>query len=271
MCCFNRRDITERIIHQVSDFGSPHFNIELVVVDDSSFDGTAEMLERVKKEYEGALSIQVVKGSGDLFWSKSMSVGERYVSDHTNGILWLNDDVDLYPMAFDMLNGYINQYPRSILVGQCYDPLNQKPSFGGFISSHRNPMKLTGVVAVDCAQPIDTFCGNFVYVPKEIAAVIGGIDGEYEHGLGDLDYGYRATRSGETALSLPGFIGECTKDDLPSFEGRLQSLRFWNSRKKSPIRSQIRFLRKFGGILWLLWFVAPYVRILLFGRRTRLD
>jgi GT2 family glycosyltransferase len=263
--------MTERIICQVQEFGSPYFKIELIVVDDNSTDGTQEMLQRVKQEYENAMDIRIIEGSGNWFWSKSMSVCEQYVSVGTTGSLWLNDDVDLYPTAFEKLNDFIDQSPRTIFVGQCYDPLKKRLSFGGYKSTHRNPMKITRVVALDRAQLLDTFCGNFVYIPSDIAAFIGGIDGEYEHGLGDLDFGYRATRAGVVALAMPGFIGECTKDELPKLQSRIQIIRFWNSRKKSPMRSQIRFLRKFGGALWPLWFVAPYVRILLFSRRARID
>jgi GT2 family glycosyltransferase len=271
MTCHNRVALTQRILHQIVDFGSKYFNFEIVIVDDGSVDGTSEMLAEFKKINEKDFLVTIIQGAGNWYWSKSMQIAQLNVSQKAGALLWLNDDVDLYEDSFSTLNHFIDLYPECVLVGQCYDPVRQRESFGGFENSSRNPLKLTRKTAIDSIESIDTFCGNFVYIPSRISALVGTVDGEFQHGHGDLDYGYRVTKSGENAYCLPGFIGECSKDEEPELLNRRQALAYWNSRKKSPIRSQIRFLRRHDGIFWPIWFVTPYLRIIVQGRKTRLD
>jgi len=271
MSCHNRRDFTHRILKQIANIGTPYFKIEIIVVDDGSSDGTAEMLRDFKLLHLNIVSVTIISGPGNWFWSKSMHTAETAANDESEAILWLNDDVNLYEDSFLRLRSYVDLYPEYILVGQCYDPLRERESFGGFKNVSKNPLKLTRVIASDQIEQIDTFCGNFVYVPKQVHERVGLIDGEFEHGHGDLDYGYRVSKSGEKAFSIPGFIGECSKDAEPEVLNRRQAIHYWNSRKKSPIRSQIRFLKRHGGILWPVWCVSPYIRILVKGNRASLN
>jgi len=271
MACHNRKALTQQVLQQVVDFGTKHFELEFVIVDDGSTDGTSEMLQQFKRVHIKDFSITIVRGTGDWYWSKSMQVAQLSATQQSGALLWLNDDVDLYEDSFAKLKFYSDMYPNDVLVGQCYDPLRKKASFGGFRNSSTNPLKLIRQTAIESIMPVDTFCGNFVYIPSPVRSLIGTIDGEFEHGYGDLDYGYRVTKAGKKAYCFPGYVGECSKDDEPKLSNRRQALAYWNSKKKSPIRSQIKFLKRHGGLSWPIWLVTPYLRLLVHGRKTRLN
>jgi len=264
--CHNRRNLTERILNQILANGTKYFSITVIVVDDFSTDGTAEMLKNFQSKNKKYILVKVINGEGDWYWSKSMSIAESYVQDED--ILWLNDDVDLYPDSFLKLSKFVSSRPHSILVGQCFDPLNREPSFGGFLNESRNPLKLIRQTAYEKELIVDTFCGNFVFVPHDLRRLVGPIDEKFQHGYGDLDYGYRAKNSGVGILCMPGFVGECREDSLPNLRGRFATLKYWNSTKKCPPKSQVRFLMRHAGVTWPIWFIVPYVRIILLGEKA---
>jgi GT2 family glycosyltransferase len=271
IACHNRAFHTERVLRQISSFATDYFQVEIIVVNDGSSDSTAEKVEKFRLSQEHLIPVKVIEGSGNWYWSKSMAIAEANVSVDSSAVLWLNDDVDLATDSFSRLLDCIELNPNSILVGQCFDHIRGVPSFGGFKNESKNPLKLLRVTADQAPIKIDTFCGNFVYIPKLIRSKVGSIDGKFQHGLGDLDYGYRVKKMGLTSLSIPGFVGMCSKDPLPKLDRRIEMLTYWNSTKKSPIKSQVHFLRKHGGSLWLLWLIAPYLRILVLGSQADLS
>jgi len=266
IACHNRKNLTERALQQVLDYGRQYFNFEFVIVDDGSTDGTSDMLEEFQKANCKDYAISIIRGNGDWYWSKSMQIAQLNATQQSCALLWLNDDVDLYEDSFAKLKIYSDTYPNDVLVGQCYDPIRKTASFGGFLNRSTNPLKLIRQTAIESIMPVDTFCGNFVYIPSQVRLLIGTVDGEFEHGHGDLDYGYRVTKAGKKAYCFPGYVGECSKDDEPKLSNRRQAFAYWNSKKKSPMRSQIKFFKRHGGLFWPVWFVTPYLRLLLHGR-----
>lgn len=100
----NRRKITERFIDCLA--AQTHANYHLILIDDGSTDGTAEM---VQDRIDGAT---VIKGSGEWWWAGSLQQGINWLERHGAGeqdiIAFANDDttfeVDFLQRAADILD-----------------------------------------------------------------------------------------------------------------------------------------------------------------------
>ena len=101
MTVHNRRDITEACLRSLDvAAGIAGVALRRVIVDDGSTDGTAELLEDLRRDDD-----VFVRGPGDLFWQAHARRGfaelERLAQfDH---LLLLNDDAVLYPSGLQTL------------------------------------------------------------------------------------------------------------------------------------------------------------------------
>jgi hypothetical protein len=79
-------------------------------------------------------------------------------------------------------------------------------------------------------------------------------------------YGLCAKQAGIKVLVVPGFVGVCDKNPVAgSFNDRSLSARErWKKMmqpKGLPPSSWMVFTRRHGGLLWPLYWVAPYLRV----------
>ena len=97
----------------------------------------------------------------------------------------------------------------------------------------------------------------------------GLIDDFYSHGFGDIDYSLRASKAGINVYLSNFAVGVCEpnpRDDrVKSFRNKSFKERFkiMNSVYYRPIKDWYHFTKKFGGKLWLLRFIAPYIKLAL--------
>ena len=71
-------------------------------------------------------SAEVISASGDLFWARGMATAEASaMRSDPDYLLWLNDDVRLYPDALRRLLRAAEVFPRHpvLLAGSVCDPL----------------------------------------------------------------------------------------------------------------------------------------------------
>ena len=233
------------------------------IFDDGSSDSTSLELEKYER-------ISYQRGNGDLFWAKSMKYAQDSVSESIDYFLWLNNDVALADDFFHRILGSIKLLPESILVGQTSDPRSNQITYGGLKRIGRHPHRLQTINAQEKYESADTFCGNIVLIPSRINLSLSGIDGDYEHGYADYDFGYRAKKMGFDIQIIPGFLGTCTANPpLLSSWNILNSLKTLTSKKYLPIRSQIRFCKRHGGVEWPIYVIAPYLRTILKRKRYK--
>jgi GT2 family glycosyltransferase len=90
---------------------------------------------------------------------------------------------------------------------------------------------------------------------------VGKIDGVFSHGYADIDYGLRAKRLNIPVLLIPGFIGTCDNNPDLEFETIIQEIKWLLGRKGTPIRSQVRFLKRHGGIFWWAYIATPFLMV----------
>lgn len=260
---FNRKESTVRAINSLVRAIPKNWNLKLFHVDDGSTDGTSMELQNL------GLDIKTTLGSGNWFWAHSMFQAQNSIDTEFDALLFMNDDVTLYADSFSYLEKNLETHVHSILVGQFQDPYSGIGTYGGYKRLGRNPLKFEQIFSIDKVE-VDTFNGNFVFIPKQVVDRVGLIDGDFAHAYADCDYGLRAKVLGVKSFLIPGFIGTCIRDEEIPQGNMLNSLKFHFSVKKSPIKSQIRYLSRHGGFEWPIYLFTPVIRIILraFKRRV---
>ena len=81
--CFNRREKTLQCMKSLSG-GNKDLAFRYVIVDDNSTDGTYEALEDLKRS---GMTIDVLRGTGNLFWAGGMRKGIAYAKENTEVFL----------------------------------------------------------------------------------------------------------------------------------------------------------------------------------------
>ncbi len=258
----NRWKLTEALLNQL-DKAPPPLELFIYVTDDGSVDAT-------QKELSGNPNVFYQRTNGELYWAKSMKLAEISVRERVDYVMWLNNDVILSEDFFSRILNSIKAYPDAILVGQTCDAATQQLTYGGLLRIGRHPHRLQKIDAREQYEIADTFCGNIVLIPQAVNSSLGGIDGYFEHGYADYDYGYRAKNMGKMIRIIPGFLGTCSLNDTNlALKSNWQFLKTLNSIKYLPIRSQIRFCKRHGGLEWPVYVLSPYIRAILKLKRFR--
>lgn len=273
---YNRRDTTLRAVRSVRAAGSVA-DLQIVLFDDGSSDGTAAAVAMIDP------NAVILHGDGSAFWNGGLyRAWQHSLSLSVDAFLWLNDDVVLDSDALHRLVASYQQLAatrkdeRFILVGAT------RNSAGDVTYSGKRYRPYPFAFQLDFVPPderelckIDAFNGNVVLVPRVVADEIGINDPLFRHGLGDYEYGLRASRQGIAVLLMPRTLGVCEaniRGRSKAFGGRDLSLgdqwRLVNTPKGLPFRDWWHITRLYSGKWFLLHFLIPY-RWLLLPRRFR--
>ena len=269
LTCFNRKALTISCLGALEAAARcAQVDLETIVVDDASTDGTAAA---IRTHYPW---VEVIDGSGALFWNRGMYVGFGVALQRpADYYLWLNDDTELVPDALHSLLQQSEQLRKEqgtpvIVVGATAERSSGRITYGGRVRRSRL-RRFNFELVWDEKRPVpcEAIEGNCVLIPREVAQHVGNLDPTFEHAMGDTDYGLRALRAGFRSFVAAGIVGYCSDnstagtyhDDSLSLRKRWQLLL---SRKGLPMRSWLHFTRRHGGLLWPLYFSWPYVRLI---------
>jgi GT2 family glycosyltransferase len=193
------------------------------------------------------------------------------------GFLLLNDDTILDAHAVAHLLAVDAAYEhRAVVVGAVRDPDGGQLTYGGVRRTSRwHPGRVVRLPEGDAPQVADAFNANCVYVPTPVYEAVGTLDPVFHHGMGDFDYGYRATRLGHPVVVAPGTVGTCGRNRSegtwrdPALPVR-RRLALLGSPKGLPRREWRAFLRRHGAPVPGLLAWLPALQVVLSGARRRL-
>ncbi|GAA1106402.1 glycosyltransferase family 2 protein [Kitasatospora arboriphila] len=275
MTCHNRREKTLRALHALRGQCGlpPGCEVRVHLVDADSRDGTPQAVAEHFPE------VAVVPAGDDVFWNAGM----RIAADHAlaagpaDYLLWLNDDVELDAGALALLlTTATAQEAPAVAVGATRSRRTGTTTYSGHRLHRRGlrPRTLTLVEPGRAPLACDTCNGNAVLVPAEVHRRLGGLDPAFSHGMGDFDFGFRASRAGCTLAVAPGHIGFCESN--PPLRGSREpglglreALRRVASRRELPPREWWVYCRRHHGAWALPIFCSPYARTALRALRAR--
>lgn len=199
--CHNRIDVTIRCLSSLYDIRR---DVDVFCVDDNSDDGT---YETIKQKYP---QVYLFHGDGNLFWCRGMRkawIEARRMKEY-DFYLWLNDDMELYPYAFDEIFDSSEKFHnKAIVSGLVQESKTKDAIYGGYDRQQRL------ICANGKNNDIFRLNGNFVLIPKYVFERLGFFDEVYHHDIGDVDYGFMAHEVGIPVVSTKVYIGS-TKEAL---------------------------------------------------------
>jgi GT2 family glycosyltransferase len=205
MAVHNRREVTLNGLFCLKKALSRLNNLKykIYLTDDDSADSTGKV---IKNNFP---DIIIINGSGNLYWNRGMLLAWEEASkqfDYDFYILFNDDNIlfeDSLLILFDTSNKINNM---SIVSGAFRSQIYNKPTYGGM---HRGQLLAPNGNLIS----FDWLNGNLVLIPKVIFNRVGMLDPWFHHGMGDLDYGLRAIKSGFKLILTPQYIGYCERHD----------------------------------------------------------
>jgi GT2 family glycosyltransferase len=277
LTCFNRQEKTLNCLKGLEkQVCLDSVVLSIYVVDDGSTDGTAEAIRN------NFPKVHVIKGDGSLFWNGGMRLAFDVASKQGyDYYLWLNDDTLLYPNAISNLLKTAVELEekldsRIVVVGSTQDPTTLELTYGGIKKGKWwQPLKFSVVQPGDEAISCDTMNGNCVLLPRQVTEIVGNLDPGFDHDLGDYDYGLRARRHQCTLWIMPGYVGTCSANphssrvdkSINSTEQVISKLNHpkglaFKDVTLHPLMEWKIFSRRHGGLLWPIFWLLPYRRLL---------
>lgn len=231
MTCYNRVATTLKCLQILFDQVLPTgYSLDVWLVDDASPDNTGKI---VKSKYP---QVNVIYGSGKLFWCKGMrlawdNAAHAYDYDY---YLWLNDDVILATNALAALVGDSETIERGgtkqyVISGPlASDDSYTRLCYGCY--GRDGVLRPEGAPVV--ANDSYSMSGNIVLIPRSVFRAVGFIADVYSHAYGDSDYRQQMKKQGIPLYCSSVICGVCPLQPERyihlrglGFKGRIQALK----------------------------------------------
>ena len=123
---YNRKSFTERFLYCMRE--QTFRNFEIIIIDDGSTDGTADLIEKKFNE------VHLLHGDGNLWWTGAINLGIRDVmrrASEDDAILIINDDLEVDSDYLETLYNSLNSMPRTLIGSVVVDIKNPDSVYDG--------------------------------------------------------------------------------------------------------------------------------------------
>jgi GT2 family glycosyltransferase len=180
-------------------------NIETILIDDGSVDGTFDF---VRKNYP---EVHVIRGDGNLWWTKATFLGVEYAlasAKRNDVVLLMNNDCYFDSGYVDQLLKTHQKYPKAIIgsINVRSAKSNEVVEAGirihwktGLVYSvaEKISTKLSYYKNMDVVGELDALPGKGTLIPVEVFKKIGNFNySRLPHYIADYEFTNRAKRSG---------------------------------------------------------------------------
>ena len=268
--CFNRKDMTLRTLDALQQQSLPSgYSLDICIVDDGSTDGTSNAVHSTFP------NVTVLNGSGNLYWAGGMRFGwDAYVKHQDmDYLLVFNDDINLYHDVLKTLLSAADEVKESndapyVITGAFIEPNTKETTYSGLKrSSQWHPLRFKKINPKDVIQDCDTLNMNLTLISRKALNQIGFLSQGFIHSGADYDYGLRLRGIGGRVVLAAGYMGECSLNSIrgTSSELGISYRERWHrltSIKEQPPRQRALYYKRHAGWMWPLFWLLPYVRIM---------
>jgi hypothetical protein len=211
---WNARDYLKLCLESL-EASPPRRSMEILVVDNASADGTAEMVQA------GFPHVKLIKSGENLGFAKGNNVAIRQCQGRY--ICLVNPDVQVLPGCLDALADFLDQHPQVGNVGpRVFNPdMTQQSTCRRFPTLWNNFCSATGLAttfktsrifagehmfyfAHDRTLAVDVLVGCFSMIRRESFEAVGLLDERLFMYGDDVDWCRRAWKAGWQVVFFPG-------------------------------------------------------------------
>lgn len=257
---FNRQEITRRFLDALKRQTVSGFQV--VLVDDGSTDGTANMVSSTFPE------VELLRGKGDLWWTGSMRFGIDWIlgrADPRDFVICANNDQIPREDAIEKLLLATRARGNAIVGSLSRDFKDPNRVYDAAFAWNwkkdrymRVPIRSSG----DLSEGIDVLTCRFTIVPVEVFRRINFRPDLFPHYLGDHDFFLNAKRAGYPLVlsydSVVFDVGGPSGNFKPGWKLTLRELsdNFFGVRSHGNLRYMVRFyLRHCPSLVFRIRFV----------------
>jgi GT2 family glycosyltransferase len=192
---FNRKEYTRECLLSLGKQTDQRFKV--VIVDDGSTDGTEDMLREEFPE------VEVLKGSGSLFWTAGVNLGIRHaLKQDAELIMTMNNDVVTDERLIEKMYYWHEKKPAALLGALELDANTQQPIFGGerlnwLLNTIDEVLPTLSEDEQKGLHAVTHLPGRGLLIPRVVIEKIGLFDQDrFPHYIADYDYTHTARRAG---------------------------------------------------------------------------
>lgn len=192
---FNRKKFTRACLEALSK--QTYKDFKVIVVDDGSTDGSAEM---IREEFPETI---LLFGDGNLFWTAATNMGVRYALERdATHVMALNDDTLPFEDFMEQMVRWNKEKPHALLGALDLEFATQKPYSGGerinwMLNRYDNLLDEIPEEEQTGLHESTHLPGRGLLIPREVFEKIGLFDEEgLPHYMADYDFTHRALRHG---------------------------------------------------------------------------